>query len=107
MLEVEPFYKFRIPICTEDYDKETEENGLACFLVFAYTEKYPDEAPGVEIEDSVNFLDDYDDDLVNHVKETVLTLLFLNLWNENYSWCFFFFIIDYRILRNGDDFLVS
>lgn len=64
-------HKFNIAIRTEEYDTETESNGLACQLVFTYTEKYPDTAPLVEIEDPVNFEDDYEEKLLDHIKETV------------------------------------
>lgn len=64
-------HKFNIAIRTEEYDTETESNGLACQLVFTYTEKYPDTAPLVEIEDAVNFEDDYEEKLLEHIKETV------------------------------------
>lgn len=70
-MSVEPYYKFKIPICTEEYDKETEENGLSCYLVFTYTAKYPDEGPDVEVEDTVNFEDGYEKQLVQHIKEAV------------------------------------
>lgn len=64
-------HKFSISIRTEEYDAETESNGLACQLVFTYTEKYPDTAPLVEIEDPINFEDDFEEKLLEHVKETV------------------------------------
>lgn len=64
-------HKFNIAIRTEEYDTETESTGLACQLVFTYTEKYPDTAPLVEIEDPINFEDDYEETLLVHVKETV------------------------------------
>lgn len=64
-------HKFNIRISTEEYDAETESNGLSCQLVFTYTEKYPDTAPEVEIENAVNFEDDYEEKLLEHIKETV------------------------------------
>lgn len=66
----DPLHKFRLQISTENYN-ETEENGLTCYLVFSYTPKYPDEGPLVEVEDSVNFEDDYEDRLLEHIKEAV------------------------------------
>lgn len=65
-------HKFNITISTEEYDAETESNGLSCQLVFTYTEKYPDTAPEVEIENAINFEDDYEEKLLEHVKETVI-----------------------------------
>lgn len=64
-------HKFRILISTEEYNRESDENGLACRLVFTYTEKYPDAAPLVEIEDAVNFEDNYEEKLLEHINETV------------------------------------
>lgn len=64
-------HKFNITIRTEEYDVETESNGLACQLVFTYTEKYPDTAPLVEIDNSINFEDDFEEKLLEHVNETV------------------------------------
>lgn len=72
MLDTAP-HKFNIRISTEEYDGETESNGLACQLVFTYTEKYPDTEPLVEVENPVNFEDDYEEKLLEHVKETVRT----------------------------------
>lgn len=64
-------HKFGIQISTEEYDAETESNGLACQLVFTYTQKYPDTAPLVEIENPVNFEDDYEEQLLEHIKQSV------------------------------------
>lgn len=50
---------------------EDQDNGLACQLVFTYTDKYPDTAPLVEIEDPVDFEDDYEPRLLEHIQETV------------------------------------
>lgn len=74
VLSRNPVHKFSIAIRTEEYDAESESNGLACQLVFTYTEKYPDTAPIVEIEDPVNFEDDFEEKLLEHVKETVCEL---------------------------------
>lgn len=70
VITTDPLHKFRLQISTENYS-ETEENGLTCYLVFTYTEKYPDEGPLVEIEDSVNFEEDYEERLLDHIKEAV------------------------------------
>lgn len=70
VLETNP-HKFRIFISTEEYNQEEESNGLSCRLVFTYTEKYPDTAPLVEVEDAVNFEDDYEAKLLEHINETV------------------------------------
>lgn len=64
-------HKFAIQISTEEYDAETESNGLGCQLVFTYTEKYPDTAPLVEIENPINFEDDFEGKLLKHINETV------------------------------------
>ncbi|XP_055315979.1 uncharacterized protein LOC129575860 [Sitodiplosis mosellana] len=64
-------YKFKITISSEGYNVETKSNGLSCQLVFTYTEKYPDASPEVEIENAVNFKDDYNEKLLKHIKETI------------------------------------
>lgn len=64
-------HSFKIKICTETFNRENEDNGLACQLVFTYTDKYPDTAPLVEIEDKVEFQDDYEKKLLEHIQETV------------------------------------
>lgn len=65
ILETNPFHKFSIPIKSEGFD---DGEGLACQLVFAYTAKYPDELPEIEIENEENF-----DDIV--AKEELLSHL--------------------------------
>lgn len=71
VLATEPYHRFKLPISTEEYNAETQENGLQCQLIFTYTEKYPDTAPLVEIEDPVNFQEDYEGRLIGHIEETV------------------------------------
>ncbi|XP_059611259.1 RWD domain-containing protein 1 [Phlebotomus argentipes] len=71
VLAEEPYHRFKLPISTEEYNAEAQENGLQCQLIFTYTEKYPDTAPLVEIEDPINFLEDYEERLVKHIEETV------------------------------------
>lgn len=61
-------HKYNIQISTEEYDAENEGNGLACKLVFTYTEKYPDTAPLVEIDDAVNFEDEYEAKLLELIR---------------------------------------
>ncbi|KAG4080211.1 hypothetical protein HA402_008282 [Bradysia odoriphaga] len=70
ILATEPFHRFKLPISTEEFSTD-EDNGLACHLVFTYTEKYPDTAPLVEIEDDVNFEDTYSARLIDHINETI------------------------------------
>lgn len=71
VLEKEPFHKFQIPIATEEFNKETQENGLSCYLVFTYTPTYPDEAPVVEVDEPVNFQEDYEQRMLEHLKSTI------------------------------------
>ncbi|XP_050084033.1 RWD domain-containing protein 1 [Anopheles aquasalis] len=68
--QTEP-HKFRLPIATTEYDAEVETEGLSCKLLFTYTEKYPDTAPLVEIEDPENFHDDYEQELLEHIHKTI------------------------------------
>lgn len=44
-------------------------------MVFTYTEKYPDTAPIVEIEDALNFEDYYETSLLEHIDSTVSEFL--------------------------------
>ncbi|ALC45833.1 CG5515 [Drosophila busckii] len=74
VLQSEPFHKFQIPIATEEYnaDAEDENNkGLSCKLVFEYTATYPDEAPLVEIDEAENFEDSYEEQLLEHLRLTI------------------------------------
>lgn len=71
VLATDPYHKFQIPIHTEEYNADDEDNGLSCQLIFTYTEKYPDTAPIVEIDEEVNFEDDYKSRLLEHIQETV------------------------------------
>uniref|UniRef100_A0A2M4AHU3 Putative rwd domain-containing protein 1 n=2 Tax=Anopheles triannulatus TaxID=58253 RepID=A0A2M4AHU3_9DIPT len=68
--QTEP-HKFRLPIATTEYDAEVETEGLSCKLLFTYTEKYPDTAPLVEIEDPENFQDGYETELLEHIHKTI------------------------------------
>lgn len=71
VLSSDPYHKFKIPIKTDEYNVEDEDNGLTCHLVFTYTDKYPDTAPLVEIEDPVNFEDGFESRLLEQIQETV------------------------------------
>ncbi|XP_046419135.1 RWD domain-containing protein 1 [Neodiprion pinetum] len=64
----QPFYKFSIPIKSEEHELETS-NGLACRLEFTYTAKYPDEPLVVDIEDQENFEDGDEQILKEHLAE--------------------------------------
>uniref|UniRef100_A0A2M4BY75 Putative rwd domain-containing protein 1 n=1 Tax=Anopheles marajoara TaxID=58244 RepID=A0A2M4BY75_9DIPT len=68
--QTEP-HKFRLPIATTEYDAEVETEGLSCKLLFTYTEKYPDTAPLVEIEEPENFQDGYEQELLEHIHKTI------------------------------------
>lgn len=70
-MEKEPLYKFQIPINTEEFDKDTQESGLSCNLIFTYTPTYPDEAPVVEIEEPVNFEGGYETKLLDHLQASI------------------------------------
>lgn len=64
LLSTEPQYKFSIPIKTEEYEPDSE-NDLSCDLVITYTSKYPEESPIIEIENPENFEKDYETNLLN------------------------------------------
>jgi hypothetical protein len=67
----EPYYKFSIPIKSEEFDPEVENTGLACDLVFTYTPKYPEESPIIEIENAENFEDECETELLSYLREQV------------------------------------
>lgn len=69
-METEPFYKFTIPIKTQEYEPDME-NGLACLLEFTYTEKYPDEPLIVSIEEPENFEEGHEERLELFLKDTM------------------------------------
>jgi len=71
ILAADPYHKFQIPIHTEEYNPDDEDNGLSCQLIFTYTEKYPDTAPIVEIDEVVNFENGYESRLLEHIQETI------------------------------------
>ncbi|XP_055587394.1 RWD domain-containing protein 1-like [Uranotaenia lowii] len=81
VLVSEPLHRFKLPIRTIDYscggggggedEEEQEDDGLNCMLVFSYTDKYPDTAPLVEIEDPENFRDGYEEELLAHIEATI------------------------------------
>lgn len=70
ILSVEPYYKFSIPIKTEDYDPDTE-NGLTCKLIFTYTAKYPDEAPEIEIDETDQLEECHKSKLLVYLEEQI------------------------------------
>jgi len=70
IMTTEPFHQFKIPIATEEYTDE-DQNGVKVYLLFTYTEKYPDEAPEVDIEDSINLEDDSRKKLLDNISNTI------------------------------------
>lgn len=44
---------------------------MCCNLIFTYTDKYPEELPVVEIEDSVNVEEEHQSQLLEHLIEQV------------------------------------
>ena len=71
VLATEPLHKFSVPIKSEEYDPEIENTGLSCDLVFTYTPKYPEESPEISIENSENFEDPYETELLDFLREQV------------------------------------
>ncbi|XP_063906894.1 RWD domain-containing protein 1 [Zophobas morio] len=71
ILATEPLHKFSVPIKSEEYDPEIENTGLSCDLVFTYTPKYPEESPEISIENSENFEDQYETELLDFLREQV------------------------------------
>ncbi|KAL3881422.1 hypothetical protein ACJMK2_027866 [Sinanodonta woodiana] len=61
-LRTQPFHEFQIKLTSQNEDMEDES--VSCILHVTYVEKYPDEAPIVEIRDPEN-LDDIDIQTLN------------------------------------------
>lgn len=70
VISSEPYHKFSIPIKTEEYDSDPD-NSLSCDLIVTYTPKYPEEAPLIELENAINFEDDYENGLLEYLAEQV------------------------------------
>ncbi|XP_055380677.1 RWD domain-containing protein 1 [Condylostylus longicornis] len=70
IVTTEPFHQFKIPIATEGYSDE-EQNGIKVHLIFTFTEKYPDEAPDVDIDDSINLEEESHQKLLNNISDTI------------------------------------
>nr|XP_023024266.1 RWD domain-containing protein 1 [Leptinotarsa decemlineata] len=70
ILSADPPYRFSIPIKTEEYEPDSE-TGLSCNLVITYTPKYPEEAPIIEIENSENFEEHYEQKILDYLMEQV------------------------------------
>ncbi|XP_033215731.1 RWD domain-containing protein 1 [Belonocnema kinseyi] len=68
VISVEPFYKFAIPIKSEEYEPESN-NGLSCRLEFTYTPKYPEEPLIISVEDKENFDDEDEEQLKAYLAE--------------------------------------
>lgn len=90
VLQDEPYHKFKIPIATEEFSSEIEEQGLSCDLIFTYTAKYPDESPLIEVDESTNFRNGFEEKLVDHIRETV-NIVKINLIQNNCN-CSFVYI---------------
>ncbi|KAJ2951883.1 hypothetical protein O0L34_g4133 [Tuta absoluta] len=88
IIEKEPFHKFSIPIKSEGFD---DGDGLACQLVFTYTTKYPDEVPGIDIENEENFDDVVEkkellDHLFEQARENVGMVMVFTLVSAGQEW---------------------
>lgn len=69
ILSEDPYYKFSIPIKTEEYESDSE-NGLTCKLVFTYTSKYPEEGPEIELEEA-DQLEENKSNLLSYLDEQI------------------------------------
>lgn len=65
-------HRFTIPVKTEDYNPdEEEEAGLFVLLRFTFTPTYPAEAPMVEVEESENIEEEHLAEFQDHLKEQI------------------------------------
>jgi len=89
VISVEPYHKFSIPIKSEEYEKKTD-NGIGCKLVFTYTPKYPDEPLIIEVEESENFEEKSETDLLSllhsQVEENLGTVMVFTLVSSGQEW---------------------
>ena len=77
MLSESPHHVFTLPVKTEGYDLDNDEDGdtegLYVLLKFSYTAKYPEEAAVLEIEESDEAGEDgIVDKLLEHLGQQVL-----------------------------------
>ena len=77
VLEESPLHVFTMPVKTEGYDLDDgDSEGLYVLLKFSYTEKYPEEAAVLEIEESDEA---GEDGIVEELLEHLGQQVFLNL----------------------------
>ncbi|KAG8221960.1 hypothetical protein J437_LFUL007801 [Ladona fulva] len=89
METTEPNYRFRIPIKTEEYEPDME-NGLSCFLKFAYPPTYPEIVPEIEIIDRENFEEEDEillkEHILNQAEEYLGMVMIFNLVSAAQEW---------------------
>lgn len=60
-------HRFTIPAKTEDYDDEEKEGGMQILMKFTFPNKYPEEKPEIEFEESDNIEDEHLKELRVHL----------------------------------------
>ncbi|XP_041353999.1 RWD domain-containing protein 1-like [Gigantopelta aegis] len=72
LIKEEPSFIFTINVQSQDEESQNDEDKCACCTIqFSLGEKYPDEAPVIEITEYSNLEDDQIEELMNYLNEQV------------------------------------
>ena len=76
MLSSAPRHSFTIPVKSEAYDNdEDDDEGLMVLLKFTYTDKYPEEKPLLEFEETDNVDEDVLEEFMQYLDEQVRDII--------------------------------
>jgi hypothetical protein len=71
VLETEPYTSFQMIVSTQSMGSSDDDTSATIIIRFTYTEKYPDEAPIIEITGSDNLEEDQVEALTQMMKDLV------------------------------------
>ena len=95
VVEESPYHVVTMPIKTDEYDPDSDKpSGLYVLLKISHTPKYPEEVPGLEVEESDNLADEDLDEFKAHLS-TVVSFFARN----NFEWKSFTFV---RVLLRAE-----
>ncbi|CAM1295570.1 RWDD1 (predicted) [Pycnogonum litorale] len=83
ILQTEPYHQILIDLTPEA--SNDEDNIVSVTLKFTYIEKYPDELPVMEIEDSTNLDDEEHENLLTILEEQVNVHNVISIINFNFE----------------------